>query len=71
MHVLVTSQVLHPVIKVLFFKITEHAVWSQHRVQQTAFSTKANDTILIKKRWFFHSFLLGIKTTQHYVLTYI
>lgn len=68
MHVLVTSQVLHPVIKVLFFKVTEHAVQSRHKVQLTAFSTKGNGTILIIKRWLSHSFLLGKKTMQHYVL---
>lgn len=49
MHVLVTSQVLHPVIKVLVFKVTEHAVQSRHKEQQRAFSTKENDTILIIK----------------------
>lgn len=65
MHVLVTCQVLHPVIKVLAFKVTEHAVQSRHRVQQPAFNTKGNGTILIIKGDSFTPFYWCKKTTQH------
>lgn len=47
MHVLATSQDLHPVVKALFLEVTEHAVQSRHRVLGTAFSTKGNITVLI------------------------
>lgn len=64
MHVLVTSQVLHPVIKVLSFKVKEHAVQSRQRVQPPAFNTKREWHHIDHKRWFFHSFLL-VEKNQH------
>lgn len=64
MHVLVTSQVLHPIIKVLAFKVKEHAVQSRRRMQQLAFNTKGNGPILIIKRGSFTPFLL-VEKKQH------
>lgn len=65
MHVLVTSQVLHPVIKVLAFKVKEHAVQSRHRVQHPAFNTKGKGTMLIIKGGSFTPFYWWKKTAQH------
>lgn len=72
MHVLVTSQVLHPVIKVLSFKVKEHAVQSRQRVQPPAFNTKGNGTILIIKSGSFTPFYWWKKTntTLSCLLTY-